>query len=157
MEQVVANCYDSAVAHKEYVIMAKASSPIRLDQSLMDSASSVAKAAHRSAAEQIEFWADIGRTLTQMIDVHTLVSLKAGTSRLLIEPVQAEAVDPDALFAQLDAERVSGSLSQSVTGCAVRYQASATHPGWLEQIRADGSRVVGRFEGGVFQACDDPS
>lgn len=46
------------------VDMAKAKSPIRLDQSLMDSAASVAKVAHRSAAEQIELWADIGRTLT---------------------------------------------------------------------------------------------
>lgn len=134
--------------------MAKANSPIRLDQSLMDSATSVAKAAHRSAAEQIEFWADVGRTLTQIIDVHTLVSLKAGTVRLLIEPVQTEAVDPDALFAQLDADRANGALSQRVTGCEVRYQASTAQPGWLEQIRADGSRVVGRFEGGTFQPRD---
>lgn len=131
--------------------MAKANSPIRLDQSLMEAAASVAKAAHRSAAEQIEYWADIGRTLTQMLDVHTLVSLKAGTVRLIIEPVKVDAVDPDALFAELDADRVSGSLSQRVTGCEVRYQASVAHPGWLEQIRQDGSRVVGRFEGGEFR------
>lgn len=134
--------------------MAKANSPIRLEQSLMDSAASVAKVAHRSAAEQIEFWADIGRTLTQIVDVHTLLSLKAGTARLLIEPVQAEAVDPDMLFAQLDADRASGSLSQRVTGCEVRYQASASHPGWLEQIGTDGSRVIGRFESGKFEPRD---
>ena len=137
--------------------MAKANSPIRLDQSLMDSAASVAKVAHRSAAEQIEFWADIGRTLTQIVDVHTLLSLKAGTVRLLIEPVQVEAIDPDALFAELDADRANGSLSQRITGSDVRYQASAAHPGWLEQICADGSRVVGRFESGIFQPRDTRS
>jgi len=131
--------------------MAKANSPIRLDQSLMDTATSVAKAAHRSTAEQIEFWADIGRTLTQIVDVHTLLSLKAGTVRLLVEPVQAETIDPDDLFEQLDADRASGSLSQNVTGCKVRYQASVSYPGWLEQICADGSKIVGSFEGGEFK------
>lgn len=131
--------------------MAKANSPIRLEQSLMDTAASVAKAAHRSTAEQIEFWADIGRTLTQIVDAHTLLSIKAGTVRVLVEPVQAEAIDPDELFEQLDADRASGSLSQRVTGCDIRYQASAAHPGWLEKICTDGSRVPGRFENGIFQ------
>lgn len=131
--------------------MAKANSPIRLDQSLMDSATTVAKAAHRSAAEQIEFWADIGRTFTQLIDVHTLISLKAGTARLSIEPVQADALNPDSLLAELDADRQSGALSQRVSACTVRYQASVEHPGLLEQIREDGSRVLGHFENGQFQ------
>lgn len=131
--------------------MAKASSPIRLDKSLMDSAATVAKVAHRSTAEQVEFWADIGRTLAQTVDVQTLLSLKAGTVRVVIEPIQVKAVNPDELFADLDADRTSGALSQRITQSEARYQASPSYPGWLEQIQADGTRTVGRFHNGEFQ------
>jgi ParD-like antitoxin of type II ParDE toxin-antitoxin system len=40
--------------------MAKAASPIRLQTELMQQAEPTAKRFHRSSAEQIEYWADLG-------------------------------------------------------------------------------------------------
>jgi hypothetical protein len=44
--------------------MAKAASPIRLQEELMQAAESTAKRFHRSTAEQIEYWADLGRSVS---------------------------------------------------------------------------------------------
>lgn len=62
----------------------------------------------------------------------------------------AAYIDPATLFSRLDADRESGDLAQQVTGCDVRYQISPAHPGWLEQIRKDGCRAMGRFVDGQF-------
>ncbi len=43
--------------------MAKAASPVRLEKERMEAASRSGKRPHRSAPEQVEFWADIGRTM----------------------------------------------------------------------------------------------
>ncbi|WP_269617933.1 TA system antitoxin ParD family protein [Zhongshania sp. BJYM1] len=48
--------------------MAKAASPIRLQQDLMQAAESTAKRFHRSTAEQIEYWAELGRSVSSSIN-----------------------------------------------------------------------------------------
>ena len=68
-----------------------------------------------------------------------------------VQPQKAEPVDVDAVFANLDANRRSGALSEAVSSATVRYQASTEYPGLLEQVHPDGSRVVGQFEHGEFQ------
>ena len=137
--------------------MAKANSPIRLDQSLMDAAAATAHIAHRSTAEQIEFWADIGKTLDRTIGAAHLLALKTGSARIKIEPVTTGYIDPDNLLAALDANRDNGALTSRVTTSQVRYQASQAHPGRLEQIQANGDRVIGRFVAGVFIPEKDPA
>jgi len=58
--------------------MAKAASPIRLQDELMQAASLTSKRFHRSTAEQIEYWADIGRQASEVLDPDVLVSLGSG-------------------------------------------------------------------------------
>ena len=105
---------------------------------------------HRSAAEQIEYWAGIGRSLSRIIDQDTLLEISTGLVHLKIEPVEPEAIAPDEVFSNLERDRKSGWLAESVTSSSVRYQASTRHPGKLEQILPDGRVNIGQFHDGVF-------
>ena len=130
--------------------MAKASSPVRLQAELMDAATTAGQRQHRSAAEQIEYWASLGRSVANTVTPDSLLAVSTGLARLTVEPVAAPAIDPDEVFAALEHERQAGTLVETVSSSAVRYQASNTHPGQLEQIGPDGKIVVGQFSDGEF-------
>ena len=130
--------------------MPKASSPVRLQAELMQAATIAGQRQHRSTAEQIEYWAGIGRSVSRIIDQDTLLEVSAGLVRLKIEPVESVAVAPEKVFSDLERDRKSGRLAESVTTSSVRYQVSTRHPGQLEQILPDGQVLVGQFHDGVF-------
>lgn len=130
--------------------MAKASSPIRLQNDLMQAAGLTAKRYHRSAAEQIEYWAELGRSVSTKLDPDVLLSVVSGLTKIKTEPVHSPSIDPTDVFDALERERQAGTLSNSVTQSAVKYQASTTHPGYLERIDANGTTTVGMFENGQF-------
>lgn len=48
--------------------MAKAASPVRLQKSLVDAATVAGQQFNRSTAEQIEYWADLGRRVAAVLD-----------------------------------------------------------------------------------------
>lgn len=51
----------------------------------------------------------------------------------------------------LEADRASGLLAaQVIVPGEIRYQASATHPGLLDQIDSEGVVTVGQFIDGAF-------
>ena len=130
--------------------MVKAASPVRLQQDLMQAATVAGERQHRSAAEQIEYWASIGRSVGNQVDADSLLAISTGLARLKVEAVSAPTLNPDEVFAALEHEREAGTLASSVTNSPVRYQASTSHPGQLEQISTDGQVVVGQFSKGVF-------
>ena len=130
--------------------MAKAASPVRLQSELMQAATSAGQRMHRSAAEQVEYWASIGRSVAKVVDPDTLLEVSAGLAKLQIVPVNPPMIDPDELFSALEQERQAGTLAATVGGSAVHYQASTDHPEQLEQINPDGSVIVGQFSMGVF-------
>lgn len=132
--------------------MAKAHSPLRLKAQLVENAALAGKQLHRSTAEQIEYWADIGRSVAHVITPDTLLQVCAGLAKIRVEPVVGPTVDPDTLFAALENDRATGSLSNNITSTPLRYQASASHPGLLEQINIDGTVTLGQFQNGQFQA-----
>ena len=134
--------------------MAKSASPVRLQDDLMRRAALAGALHHRSAAQQIEYWAALGQDVAALLDPDLLLDVKAGLARLRVEPVRAAAVAPESVFAGLDAQRQSGSLAASVSTAPVRYQACPSRPGLLERIESDGSRSTGSFEGGVFRPYD---
>lgn len=135
--------------------MPKAASPVRLQKELMDAATQAGERLHRSAAEQIEYWAELGRQIARFVDPNTLIEISAGIARLKVEQATTQPIDPDAIFATLEARRQTGELSQSVTMTYPRYQASNTYPGYLEQLDAEGKRTVGTFKNGIFIAMDE--
>lgn len=130
--------------------MAKAVSPIRLQADLMEAAALTGKRSHRSGAEQIEYWASIGRSVGKVLDPDALLAITTGLARVKVEPVIAGPIDPDHVFAALERDRKSGALEQSVSESRVRYQVSDSHPGQLEQIDSDGKITTGQFNQGVF-------
>lgn len=81
--------------------------------------------------------------------------MDAGLAVIKVVRVTGRPVDPDAVFAGVEAQRISGDLSQRVTSASPIYQASATHPGYLEQIDKDGNRSVGAFQNGVFMPIEE--
>lgn len=130
--------------------MAKAASPIRLQEDLMQAAALTGERFHRSTAEQIEYWAEMGRNVSQVLDPDDLLSISAGLAKIRIEPVHSEPIAPGEVFQSLEAERASGILWQTVTSSPIKYQVSLMHPGYLEQINLDGTIKTGKFQGGVF-------
>lgn len=130
--------------------MAKAASPVRLEENLMKAATVAGHTLHRSAAEQVEYWADIGRKVADVIDPNKLLAIKAGFSKIKIEDAPPISIDPDAVFAALDLDRESGALAEAMASESVRYQSSLSHPGKLEACYPDGRVEVGEFKGGKF-------
>lgn len=134
--------------------MPKASSPVRLQDELMQAASLAGVRLHRSAAEQVEYWASLGRQISGYVDPDSLLEVAAGLARLKVEPTVAHPIDPVVVFAAVETDRNAGDLSNRVTSAAIRYQASVSHPGYLEQIDDKGSRAVGTFRSGIFTPVD---
>jgi hypothetical protein len=130
--------------------MAKAASPIRLQEELMQAAESTAKRFHRSTAEQIEYWADLGRSVSSTLDPDVLLSILSGLTTIKTEPVISLPIDPGEIFEVLENDRKDGTLQNTITSSAFRYQASLEHLGYLEQIEPDGNITTGRFEHGQF-------
>ena len=131
--------------------MPKSASPVRLQQALMQSAALAGARQHRSAAEQIEYWAALGQQVAGVLDPDKLLDVASGLAAVKVEPITAAAVVPEQVFAALEQQRRSGQLSQSVSGASLRYQASKAQPGLLEEIRPNGNRRLGRFRNGLFE------
>lgn len=130
--------------------MAKSASPIRLQDDLMQEAARIGKRQHRSTAEQIEYWADIGRQASEVIDPDVLLSLVSGLVRIKVEPVDDVVVEPAHVLESLETERENGTLADRVTGSPLKYQVCESHPGYLEQIDDQGRVTVGQFSDGEF-------
>jgi len=130
--------------------MAKAASPIRLQKDLMDDAALTGKRYHRSAAEQVEYWASIGRRVSDVIEPDTLLAIAAGLVRVQVKPVYGQAIDPEQVFQKLERERKRGLLSDKVTSSPVKYQASSDYPGYLELIDENHNITIGQFKEGKF-------
>ncbi len=135
--------------------MAKAASPIRLQEDLMQAAELTAKRFHRSTAEQIEYWAELGRSVASTIDPDVLLSVTSGLSKINIEPVYSSPINPDTVFQALENDRNQCTLQGSVASSVLKYQASINRPGYLECIDQKGKETTGQFENGKFIALDE--
>ena len=128
---------------------------IRLENSLMLAAKNAAVVHKRTAVEQIEYWAELGRNISRFVDPEILIACSSGLAELKIEKVDASPVNPEDLFAKLEGKRDSGELKNSVTTTKVRYQASNEYAGMLEKIDSNGKVKVGTFKNGIFEAMKD--
>ena len=64
-------------------------------------------------------------------------------THLQIEFINRQSVNPDLVFSTLEQQRDQGTLSKSVASSSLRYQASTTHPSYLEQMTSDGKFTAG--------------
>jgi hypothetical protein len=116
----------------------------------MKAATVIGAQMHRSAAEQIEYWADIGRRFAGKLSADDLLSLHAGVARLEIIKDKSQPINPDSVFQQLEQDRETGKLAQQIAIIGSRYQSAPDHPGMLERIDPDGTRTIGQFIHGEF-------
>ena len=130
--------------------MAKSNSPIRLDAALMSQAKLAAGLHKRSQAEQIEYWAVLGQSMTKLIDPDSLIRIKSGVTKIRLEDIENTSIDPDDVFNTLAGQRESGVLRSHVTTSKLAYRASESKAGYLEQIDSTGNVTVGHFENGHF-------
>ena len=134
--------------------MPKSVSPVRLQQELMQRATLAGARHHRSAAEQIEYWAALGQQVAGVLDPDKLLDVLTGLATLKVEPIATAAVASEQVFAALEQQRRSGQLSQSVSGASLRYQASTLRPGLLEEINPNGMHRLGQFRDGRFEPLE---
>ena len=132
--------------------MAKAQSPVRLAAELMDAATQHGKLNHRSAAEPVEYWAELGQKLSSIIDPETLLKVQAGALTIELQETASAPIDPESVFAGISAKRRAGTLGNFINRDKPVYRASEATPGKLEQISPDGKVAIGQFKNGKFQA-----
>jgi hypothetical protein len=135
--------------------MTKAASPVRLQDELMKAAKVTGRAFHRSNAEQIEYWADLGRKVSDILNPDTILAVKSGLATLSIEATKPVDIDPDKIFTNLDRKCADGTLAVAIADGKVRYQMSQAHYGMLEQVAVDGTIKVGQFINGNFESADN--
>jgi hypothetical protein len=128
---------------------------VRLEDRLVRYAAAEGQVNRRSTPKQIEYWAEIGRAVAGEVTGEDLIAITQGVRRVKVEPVVPESLTSDDLWAEVDQVRSSGELSRSIARGRRVYQASTDKPGYLEAISPDGSRVVGQFKNGRFEALSE--
>lgn len=131
--------------------MAKHNSPLRLDASLVDSAIATGKLMHRSASEQIEQWASLGREISNRLSPSQLIDFYAGLKAVSVVDIpEVQPIDPMDVLETIDSTEFKASVTTDVKSIhSTLYQASERHPGYLEQVK-DNQIVVGHFQNGQF-------
>lgn len=130
-----------------------ATSPIRLNPSLVKAAEREGMVQKRSTPKQIEYWADLGRAVERVIDLSDVFAILQGLKRLKLENVESVAVDPDEVFDDLRNRTDTLRLSEEVTAAAVYFEASTEHPGLIDRVdSATGERRSGQFRNGKFES-----
>ena len=125
---------------------------IRLDQNLIQEAELEGRSFKRSAPNQIEYWAEIGRQVESLISPNELVAIRQGFARLHIEDALSHPAEADDIFKAVDADSAAGTLTTKVTQSTVYYEASQTHPGQLDRVDENKQRETGRFRDGQFES-----
>jgi hypothetical protein len=121
----------------------------------MKAAKVTGMAFHRSNAEQIEYWADLGRKVSDILNPDTILAVKSGLATISIEATKPVDINPDKVFTNLDRKSADGTLAAAIADGKMRYQMSQAHYGMLEQIAADGTVKVGQFINGNFEPADN--
>jgi hypothetical protein len=129
--------------------------PLRLNPDLVHAAERAGLVQKRSVPKQIEFWADLGRAIENVIDYSDIFAILQGLKKITVEPVAPAAADPEDIFADLEKSRAHGRLAERITPGPLYYEASRSRPGLLDRVdTATGERHTGQFRNGAFQAVE---
>jgi hypothetical protein len=91
------------------------STPIRLDDQLVRDAETEAASHKRTPPKQIEYWAEIGKTVSRFASSNDLLALIQGVAEVTITPPPSKPIEPSDVFNKLDQDRKQGTLSHKVT------------------------------------------
>jgi hypothetical protein len=119
--------------------------PVKLSDALILDARLVGKAAERSIAGQIEFWARVGKAVEPLIRGDRALRLKE----------KGDAVPLSRLLATVDARAGRQRLEAHLAARPFpHFEPAPGRPGLLVRIEADGTRRVGRFVNRKFKVTD---
>jgi len=125
------------------------SKPLRVNDALFMSAETEGALMKRSAAKQVEYWAELGRRISSSIAPNDMISLMQGIAQVRIDLPGTSSIDSQQIFTAVETNATQSTGSR-ITGGGVYYEASQNKPGLLDQVMPDGSRSTGHFEGGEF-------
>ncbi len=128
------------------------STPLRVNDGLFQAAEAEGSLMNRSAAKQVEFWAELGKRVAHSITPSDMLALMQGIAEVQVEVAAPERVDPVQVFAAAEQASSSGNLGQQITQGRLYYEASQLQSGLLEQVMPNGERQSGQFKNGVFIA-----
>ena len=127
-------------------------SPMRLDSSLVAAAEREGAMQKRSIPKQIEFWAELGKAVENIIGMEDVIAITQGLKKIEVGPMTSFSVNQGDVFDSLENSRKNGTLSEKVTSSVVYFEASLNHPGFLDRVdSATGKRITGRFINGEFK------
>ena len=130
-----------------------ATSPIRLNPSLIAAAKREGMVQKRSTPNQIEYWADLGRAVERIIDLSDVFAVLQGLKRIKLENVESVAIEADEVFRDLQERNSDGRLSDQVAPSAIYFEASRRQPGLIDRVdAASGTRQTGQFRNGKFES-----
>lgn len=115
---------------------------MKLSDALVLDARLVGKAAERSIAGQIEFWARVGKALEPVLRGDRALRLKQRGEAVPLSKL-LESVDSRAGRARVKAQQAARPFP--------RFEPAPGRKGWLVRIDADGKRTVGRFVNREFR------
>jgi len=119
--------------------------PVKLSDTLILDARVVGKAAERSIAGQIEFWARVGKAVEPMLRGDRMLRLKQRGDAVPLSKL-LETVDSKAGRERLKAQQAARPFPH--------FEPAPGRPGLLVRIEADGKRTVGRFVNREFKVTD---
>jgi len=115
--------------------------PVKLSDALVLDARLTAEVAERSISGQIEFWAQLGRSMEPLLRGDTALALeRAGSMRSMSESIAEVGT-------AAGKERLEGYLG----ALPFPHYEPAEEPGWLVRIDEDGARTIGRFVNRAFE------
>jgi len=123
---------------------------LRLNDDLVHEAETEALLNKRTAPKQIEYWAQIGKSVARNASASDLLALMQGFARVQVNHIPSAPVNPDEVFAAVEQARQDGTLRHAVSRSQVIYETSQTHPGLLDRVLPNGRRHSGHFRNGEF-------
>ncbi len=126
------------------------STPLRVKDGLFRDAEAEGALMNRSAAKQVEFWAELGKRVAHSVSPLDMLALMQGIAEVKVTVAAPGRVNPAQVFAAVGQARSKGQSGQQITQGRAYFEASLTVPGLLDRVMPDGQRQTGRFENGVF-------
>jgi len=132
--------------------MAKHTSPMRLNEQLVSEAQAISALLNRSAAEQIEYWSELGKRVSAELTPAQTIQIMTGIGKIVVETPHYEPLDVLALASEVEADSQSGALSQELLEKGqTLYSPASEGGGVLEAHYPDGKIKKGLFIDGKFK------
>lgn len=126
------------------------STPLRVNDGLFQDAEAEGSLLSRSAAKQVEFWAELGKRVAHSVTPADMLALMQGIAKVHIEILASQPVNPENVFDMVDKASSAEQSGQQITRGTLYYEVSKSRPGLLDQVMPDGTRRTGHFSNGSF-------